>query len=38
MFYQGYDMSTMEYVKNFKALVGIIKTYGAEHMVASLGY
>ncbi len=28
VFYQGCELSTMDYVENFKALVGIIKTYG----------
>jgi hypothetical protein len=28
VFYQGYDMSMMEYIENFKALVGVVETYG----------
>jgi hypothetical protein len=29
--YQGYNMSSMEYIKNFKALVGIVETYGRTY-------
>ncbi len=31
VFYQGYNMSTMEKVENLKALVGIVKTYGGAY-------
>jgi hypothetical protein len=31
VFYQGYDMLTMEYIENFKALAGIIGTYGGAY-------
>ncbi len=31
MFYQGYNISTTEYVENFKALVGVVKTYGGAY-------
>ncbi len=31
VFDQGYNLSTMEYIKNFKALVGIVETYGGAY-------
>jgi hypothetical protein len=31
MFYQGYDMSTTEYAKNFKALIGVVETNGGGY-------
>jgi hypothetical protein len=31
VFYKGYNMSPMEYVKNFKMLVGIIENYGRAY-------
>jgi hypothetical protein len=31
VFYQGYNLSMMEYVENFKALVGIVKPYGGAY-------
>ncbi len=30
-FYQGYSMSATEYIKNFKALVGVVETYGGAY-------
>jgi hypothetical protein len=30
-YYQGYKVTIMEYVEHFKALVGIVKTYGGAY-------
>ncbi len=31
VFYQSYNMETMEYIENFQALVGVIETYGGAY-------
>ncbi len=31
VFYQGYNMSMKEYIKNFKALVSVVETYGGAY-------
>jgi hypothetical protein len=31
VFYQGYNLSTTEYLKNFKALISVVKTYGGAY-------
>jgi hypothetical protein len=31
IFYQTYETSMMDYVKNFKALIGVIETYGGAY-------
>ena len=30
-YYQGYDVTTTEYVEHFKALVGVVETYGGAY-------
>jgi hypothetical protein len=30
-YYQGYDVFPIEYVEHFKALVGVVKTYGGAY-------
>jgi hypothetical protein len=31
IYYQGYDVTTTEYVEHFKALVGVVETYGGAY-------